>query len=348
MERQTMETMNCGGPAPLALNPVDRLEVLTVIDNVVDLLLGDTDVVKRTRIGDPRWQQRRVAAPLLESGDAVEAPVAEHGLSFLVSVTSGDARRTLLFDTGATVGTLIHNLRALAVDPTGIEAIVLSHGHFDHTTGLNGLAGQLSSRPPLLVHPEFWRRRRIAVPGREPQELPTTNPEHVRAAGFPIVESRAPSVVLSRGLLLTGEIERTTDFEAGIPFHEAWCDGEWQPDPVIADDQALVAHVRGRGLVVITGCGHAGVINTVRYACKVTGIDRVHAVLGGFHLSGPAFEPRIGPTVDAFAEFTPALVAPSHCTGWRAAQALAAAFPAAFVPSSVGTRYLFQSAATGP
>ena len=130
---------------------------------------------------------------------------------------------------------------------------------------------------------------------------------------------------------MTGEIDRTTEFERGLAVQQAFRDGEWQPDPFIHDDQALVADVRGKGLVVITGCCHAGLINTVRHARKLTGVDRVFAVVGGFHLGTPVFEPVIPPTVEALAEFDPRVVAPTHCTGWRAIHALAAAFP---TPSS--------------
>lgn len=325
------------------LKPVDRVEILSVIDNVLDLLLLSTDVAKRIGPGAREGQPAPVVeAPLLESGQAEDAPVAEHGLSFLVSVTSGERRRTLLFDTGSSVGGLLHNLGALGVDAAEIEAIVLSHGHFDHTTGLNGLVGQLDSLPPVLAHPDVWLRRRVAIPGREPFELPTTSQEKLRAAGFPVIEERRPSSLLEGGLLLTGEVERTTEFERGMPVQQAFREGEWQPDPLMRDDQALVAHLRDRGLVVITGCGHAGLINTVRYAQKLTGIDRLHAVVGGFHLATPVFEPSIPPTVEALRELDPQVVAPTHCTGWRAIHALAAAFPDAFIPGSVGTRYVFQ------
>ncbi len=329
--------------AQILPNPVDRVEILTVVDNVLDLLLISTDVAKRMGPAGPEGQRAPVVdAPLLESGHADDAPVAEHGLSFLVSVTSGESCRTVLFDTGSSVGGLVHNLRALGVDPGKIEAIVLSHGHFDHTIGLNGLAGQLEPLPPLFVHPDVWLRRRVAIPGREPFELPTTSREKVRAAGFQVTEERKPSSLLDGALLVTGEIERTTEFEQGLPVQQAFREGEWQPDPLMHDDQALVVHLRDRGLVVITGCGHAGLINTVRHARKLTGIDRVYAVVGGFHLATPVFEPRIPPTVEALREFDPQVVAPTHCTGWRATHALAAAFPNAFIPGSVGTRYIFQ------
>lgn len=325
------------------LTPMDRVEVLTVIDNVMDALLTNTDVAKRLAIaGRDMEKLPQVEAPLLEGGHAAEAPVAEHGLSFLVSVTVGDVRSTVLFDTGSTVDGLIHNLRVLGADPAEIEAIVLSHGHFDHTTGLNGLAGALQPPPPLILHPDFWLRRRVALPGRGPYELPTTSEQKVRAAGFSVIERREPSLLLNGGLLVTGEIERTTEFEQGLAIHQAFRDGEWQPDPLIHDDQALVANVRDRGLVVVTGCGHAGVINTLRYARKLTGMDRVYAVIGGFHLATPAFEPIIWPTVEALAELGPQVVVPAHCTGWRATHALASAFPDAFIPGSVGTRYVFE------
>jgi len=327
----------------IPLTPVERVEVLTVIDNVADALLTNTEVAKRLGVAGREMDTLpQIEAPLLEAGRAADAPVAEHGLSLLVSITNGDTRRSVLFDTGSTVDGPAHNLRVLGVNPGEIEAIVLSHGHFDHTTGLNGLTKGPQPLPPLVVHPDFWLRRRIALPGREPYELPTTSEEKVRAAGFPLMERRQASLLLDGGLLVTGEIERTTEFERGFAVHQAFRDGEWQPDPLIHDDQALVANVRGRGLVVITGCGHAGVINTVRYARKLIGVQRVYAVIGGFHLATPLFEATIRPTVEALADLGPQVVVPAHCTGWRATHALAAAFPDAFVPSSVGTKYILQ------
>lgn len=327
----------------IRLDPVDRVEILSVVDNVFDLLLPSTESAKRLGLaGRDGRPLPMVEAPLLESGCASDAPLAEHGLALLVSVISGDNRRSLLFDTGSTVEGVAHNLRALGVEPGEIETIVLSHGHFDHTTGLSGLAKGFQRPPRLVVHPDFWQRRRIAIPGREPHELPTTSREKVLAAGFKIHETREPSSLLDGGLLVTGEIQRSTDFETGFPVQQAFRDGDWQPDPLIRDDQALVAHVRDKGLVVITGCGHAGIINTLRHARALTGVERVHAVVGGFHLSTPLFESRIDATIDALLEFHPQIVAPLHCTGWRATHALAAAFPDAFVPGSVGTTYVMS------
>ena len=148
--------------------------------------------------------------------------------------------------------------------------------------------------------------------------LPTTSRSALEGTGFEIIEQQQPSFLLAGSLLVTGEVDRTSGFERGLAIHQACRDGEWQPDPLILDDQALIANVAGKGLVVLTACGHAGVVNTVRYARRLTGEDRVHALVGGFHLNGPLFEPIIAPTCDALAELDPDYLVPTHCTGWRA------------------------------
>ena len=136
---------------------------------------------------------------------------------------------------------------------------------------------------------------------------------------------------------MTGQIPRTTPFEKGSPNQLALIDGQWQPDPWIHDDQAIVINVKSKGLVVLTGCGHAGVVNTLKCARELTGVSQIHAVIGGFHLTGPIFEPIIQPMVQALKEFNPGVIVPQHCTGWKATHLIAREFANAFVPNSVGT-----------
>jgi 7,8-dihydropterin-6-yl-methyl-4-(beta-D-ribofuranosyl)aminobenzene 5'-phosphate synthase len=112
--------------------------------------------------------------------------------------------------------------------------------------------------------------------------------------------------------------------------------GRWEPDRLVHDDQAVVLHVRGKGLVVLTGCGHAGIVNIVRHAKRLTGVGSVYAALGGFHLRSGDIIPL---TVAALAEEAPAVVVPAHCTSWTAQQALAAGLPGAFRPNAVGSRF---------
>ena len=142
-------------------------------------------------------------------------------------------------------------------------------------------------------------------------------------------------------MLITGEVDRTTEFEQGMAFHEAFVDDAWRPDPWIVDDQALVVNVRGQGLVVLTGCGHAGAVNIARHALRLTGQDRLHALLGGLHLTGPGFEQIIEPTVAALVDLAPDVVVPAHCTGWRAQMRLAQELGERFLPGAAGSRYAF-------
>ena len=324
---------------PAHLEPVDAVTLTSLVDNVSDLLLLDQGPARRAGVLTSS-QMPRLSEPLFEQGETVDALRAEHGFSMLVTIHRGEERSFIVFDAGMTPDTMAGNMRRLGIDAAAVELVVLSHGHSDHTTGLDGFVRAVG-RPniPVVVHPLLWTRRRLAIPGIEPIELPTMSKRALEGAGFEVVEARTPSLLFKGAVLITGEVARTTGFETGLPFHEGDFGHGWEPDPLILDDQALVLHLRDAGLVVLTGCGHAGIVNIVRYAQRLTGVERVHAVFGGFHLSGPLFAPVVQPTVDALAELAPDVVVPAHCTGWKAAHALATRLPNAFIQNSVGTRY---------
>lgn len=317
--------------------PVDSVEITILADNLFDGLLVSEGPAKRPSLGP---HLLNVTTPFMEDGLAFDALLAQHGFGALVVVRKDGREHRVLFDTGATPDGLVENMRLMDLSPGDIEAIVLSHGHSDHTTGLDGLARALGrTNLPVLIHPEFWNRRRLAFPGREPFELPTTSKGALEDAGFEIAEEERPSFLLDGSLLVTGEVDRTTPFECGMPGQQALKGGEWVPDPLILDDQALLVNVRDKGLVILTGCGHSGIVNVVRYARKITGIGKVHAIIGGFHLGGPAFESIIPETVEALAAFDPGVLVPTHCTGFKAIHALATRLPDAFHQSSVGTTF---------
>ncbi len=330
---------------PIAVEPVDEVVITTLVDNVYDALLTSDERTTRAP-----FNAGTARAPQFEAGTTTVGLMAEHGFSALVKVRRGDTETTLLFDTGLSPDAMVVNADRLGVDLSAIQAVVLSHGHFDHAGGLAGLAGKRGGRGlPMVVHPGIWTRRRIAIPGREPEGLPTLSKRALAAEGLQVIERREPSLLVDGCVLITGEVDRTTDFELGMPpAHQAWTGTDWQHDPLIVDDQALVVHVRGQGLVVLTGCGHAGAVNIVRHAQRLTAVPRLHALVGGLHLGGPAFEPIIGQTVSALTELQPALVVPGHCTGWRAQHALAAALPAAWVAGSSGSSFRLSGLSRTP
>jgi 7,8-dihydropterin-6-yl-methyl-4-(beta-D-ribofuranosyl)aminobenzene 5'-phosphate synthase len=311
------------------LAPVDRVELTVVIDNFLDLLMaGEEGVV--------RYQARDFGA--------AEQLVAEHGFSALVSVERDGDRRAVLYDAGLTPHALARNLDVLQVPVSELRAIVISHGHADHHGGLEGLVRRRGrSRLPLVIHPDAWRERRVVFPSGGEVRLPPPNRQDLEAEGVEVVEERAHSLLLDGAVLVSGQVERVTPFETGFPIHEARDNGDWQPDPMIWDDQALVVNVRDRGLVIVSGCSHAGAINVLRHAQRLTGEARIAGLIGGLHLTGGLFEARIQPTVDALRAAGVGRVLPAHCSGWRAVHAIARAMPEAFVQSAAGTTVTFDA-----
>lgn len=320
----------------IELEPVDSVRITTLMDNVTDIFMPDQGPAHRVSLGDGPWK----TAAVMDNGEVPDALIAEHGFSVLVTVAKGDREYRLLYDAGTSPDGVVENMRRLDVDPSSIEAIVCSHGHFDHTAGIDGLIRTLGRiNMPVLIHPHFWRRRRVVLPGREPLEIPTTSRQALEQAGFDIIEEQQPSFLFERSVLITGEVPRTTGYEPGFPPQQAWLHDEWQPDPLVLDEQALIVNVRDKGLAVLTGCGHAGVVNIARYAQRLTGDQPLHALLGGFHLNGPLFEPLIPRVLDDLAALHPSVLVPAHCTGWRAQHAMSARFGPAFIPNSVGTTF---------
>jgi 7,8-dihydropterin-6-yl-methyl-4-(beta-D-ribofuranosyl)aminobenzene 5'-phosphate synthase len=318
------------------LREVDDVQIISLIDNTVDFL----STIAREEIKQVRkWVKERKGEKWTE--EHFRLPMAEHGFSMHVRVFRGGVSHSILFDVGGSAEGVVTNVSGMGLDLSDIESIVLSHGHYDHFGGLPAVLRVLNKENlPIIVHEDMFKSRGIAERNgtiRKLPDFPTDN--QVRPAKY--IRTRQPHLLADNTVLVTGEIPRQTDFEKGFPQHRVLADGKWQPDPLIWDDRAIVVNTRGKGLVVISGCAHAGIINTILCAQRITGVTDVNAIIGGFHLAGGECEMTITQTVEKLKLIKPRLLAPSHCTGWRGIYAIAQALPDAFTWSSVGNLYQF-------
>jgi 7,8-dihydropterin-6-yl-methyl-4-(beta-D-ribofuranosyl)aminobenzene 5'-phosphate synthase len=312
------------------LNELDRVEILSLQDNYIEMTaLDDSDIVQRARN--------------IRDGEIRNSIGAEHGFSAIVRMTRGGRTRTLLFDFGFSEHGTAYNADALDVDLREVETLVLSHGHSDHTGGLKRLVAKIGEKGlDLVLHPGAFKEDRYITRRGEKDRFPRFSRQALEALGLHVVATREPCPLLDGDALFLGEIPRTTPFEKGMP-HAFFLDkGEETWDP-IEEDSSIVMNLRGKGLVVLSGCAHSGVINTVRHAMAVTGVGKVHAVMGGFHLSGPAFEAVIEPTAAELRKIGPDFVIPCHCTGRKAIMQVEKAMPGQFILNMSGTTLTFRA-----
>jgi 7,8-dihydropterin-6-yl-methyl-4-(beta-D-ribofuranosyl)aminobenzene 5'-phosphate synthase len=314
--------------------------VTVLVDNRADLIVRSTGTVRYF-----------TDKPLL----------AEHGLAMLIELQEPGLR--VLWDAGLSEIALPENMRRMEIDPASIDLIAISHGHRDHTGAITAVLKAMNlttpsrewppgaeparlqaaaGRPqvPLVVHPAAFRERwsRKDDGGMVGPFSPPPRAEW-EAIGAQLVLSEGPHR-LAPGCWTTGAVPRLSFEQSGRSSSLRYRQGaRFRPDD-IEEDQAVVINLRGRGLLVVSGCAHAGIVNTVEYARAISGVDRVWAVLGGFHLAR-AEPAEIQQTLDAVRAWAPALVSPLHCTGFEALGRFAAAMPDQFVRGLVGTTYLF-------
>jgi Metal-dependent hydrolases of the beta-lactamase superfamily II len=260
-----------------------------------------------------------------------------------IRVHSDEESHSILFDTGTSSDGVCKNATLMDIDLKSVGFVVLSHGHYDHFGGLVK-AVKAINRPDLqiITHEDMAKPRAVANARGDLKEYPTF-PKLKELTPAKIINTKKPLLIASNLAYVTGEIPRTVSFEKGLISNRIYKNASWDPDPLIVDERALVFNVKGEGLVIISGCAHSGIINTIRYAQLITGIPKVYAILGGFHLSGKEYEKRINRTVKELRQISPELIIPSHCTGWRAMTNIAKKLPNAFIWNSVGNRYEFSA-----
>ncbi len=312
---------------------VDIVEILSLVDNSIDFL----STINSRKVKS-YWQWTKNGQRQSHS----KMPIAEHGFSMLVRVFNKTQSYNILFDTGVSPEGIIENAKRMSLDLSEIDYIVLSHGHYDHFGGLEAAVKTINKTDlPIIAHERMFRLRGTANSNGEIQKHPEfPKKEKLNPAKFTI--TKHPCLIANKKVCITGEIPRQTSFEKGFPKNRIFSNNKWQADPDILDERAMILNLKEKGLIIISGCAHAGIINTIRYAQRITGITNVFAVLGGFHLAGKEYEKRIDLTVNELKRVNPKLIVPSHCTGWRAATSIAKKLPDAFIWNSVGNFYQFN------
>lgn len=321
------------------VDSVGKVSLTFLVDNKANLIVEDSEQVKY--FGD---------RPLL----------AEHGFSVLIQLD--DSKKKILWDAGLSESALVENMERMGIDSKDISNIALSHGHDDHYGAMTTLLRKMRIRPkpkeweeeitgeiienwlaahqlPIVLHPAALRERwwQKDNGGWNGPFLPPPVQEW-EALGTKVITSDAP-YRLAGGCWTTGYVPRKSFEKTGRPTKLYYRDGDDLIQDDLEEDQAIVFHVKDKGLVVLSGCAHAGIVNTVEHAREFTGIDRVYAVIGGFHLARSNDE-EIRMTIDYLKQLQPALVVPTHCTGLEAISQIAREMGDVFIEGVVGATYI--------
>jgi 7,8-dihydropterin-6-yl-methyl-4-(beta-D-ribofuranosyl)aminobenzene 5'-phosphate synthase len=317
----------------MPLKDIDSAEITCLVDNSVDILLPNTKVAFR---------------PSLNENWFVHPLIAEHGFCAAIKLDVNGTEHRLLFDSGLNPLAASHNAEVVGFDLSDCELVISSHGHIDHAGGLLNIKRKINEEKqkqkqklPLILHEDAFKNRLVNFHDGRRISLPAPNRADLIEAGYYLVEKQSPSLWIEDRILVTGEIPRTNDFEKGFPNHYSEIDGKMENDPLIKDDQAIVLNIKDKGLVVITGCAHAGIINIIKYAKELSGEDRIYGLIGGMHLTGGVFEPLIPRTIDELELLKPRFIIPCHCSGLKAVTEIAKNMSNAFIQNSVGTNYIF-------
>jgi 7,8-dihydropterin-6-yl-methyl-4-(beta-D-ribofuranosyl)aminobenzene 5'-phosphate synthase len=306
---------------------VDKLEIWVLTDNYYDALRPDNSVTKRYRV---------------VPGKSIHA---EHGLSYYIQTTKSTNTSACMFDYGLDPAGVMSNINLLGVDLGKADSFALSHGHFDHFMAAVEILKQNHSKikngTPFYVGEEAFSRRFSLRPGtQEAADLGQLDRKDLEVLGLRVTEIHKMTEIMSGGYF-TGNIEKVTDYEK-VPPSLMIKRGE-QPEPDdFRGEQALFFHVKGKGLVVLSGCAHVGIVNTVKHAQKLSGIEKVHAILGGFHLANAKAE-TIQRTVADIKILKPDFIVPTHCTGFEAIVQFMKEMPSEFTLNTAATKYTFTA-----
>ncbi|RLI05553.1 MBL fold metallo-hydrolase [Candidatus Bathyarchaeota archaeon] len=268
---------------------------------------------------------------VVENSTSIRNPelLGKHGLCLFLEVEDETGETTILMDTGPSPEVVLHNVNKLGLNLKKVNVVFLSHGHYDHTGGLIEVLKVIDRRTPIVVHPNVFspkytsKLRFVGLPFKLSE---------IENVGGRLILAKNP-VKITENILTTGEIERKVEFEETKGFVTVE-NGIFKED-ILMDDQALIVKVEGKGLIIFSGCAHAGIINTIKHAQKITGIEKVYGVLGGFHLENAPKE-RLDATIRELVKLKPKVVGPCHCTGLKAINQIANTLSEAFILFQTG------------
>lgn len=264
----------------------------------------------------------------------------------LLTLHKGEEKKYLLFDAGPDEELLRKNADLLKLDLSVIDAIVISHGHEDHYGGLFA-ALDACNQPdlPVHVHPEIYTKRAAqAKEGGMIESTGTISPELIKKHGGSPRESDEPITILDGFAMVSGEVPRITSYEQGVPRALRLIDGKWEHEPKVIDERLLILNLKGKGLCVLTGCGHIGAVNALHHVKELHPSKNLHMLIGGLHLAGPTYEKRIEDTISDLQQLDPDLIVSGHCTGRVAQSKLSQLFKERHIPYGVGAYFNIKAA----
>ena len=328
-----------------------------VVDRLTIKVLTDSSYDTPRTTGNPWVKVRR--AGLAAPGDYRKTLHNEWGLALALESQAGSETRNLMLDFGYTIEALRNNMEIMGVDPAKVQALIVSHGHYDHFGGLVPFLQKNRDKLPadLALYAggeDNFCRRLAGGPGGQFSDFGILDRRELEALKVRVVLCPTPTVIAGQAFT-TGVIERKS-FErvlpnsfveysikdglgCNIPAAAEKAQGKPVPDEHL-NEHATCFNLKDRGLIVISSCGHTGIVNSTRQAMKVSGVQKVHAIIGGFHLF-PANDDYLRQTVAELTALQPDVMIPMHCSGPGLAASLRAAMPDKFVPSTTGTEFTF-------